>query len=712
MVVFFCRADVGAASAEDAGSYFSKGEAQLADIYNPGVRDSRQNWLNCAGNFKKAYDCEPDGDYGPVSLYLYGKVYRDLHRFSGNPDDLSTASEAFKKVVSSFPSSTYSHKAAAELDGIPSVRASGSKKNDKNTSDRTDQLQKNQTQKNPASNRKEEKNGAGDIKKPAGTSSFDSIRKENLQKPDRQKSSEKNSSVNKSGSTAKTAVPDITGIRHWTENGYTRIVVDLDSKASYKYGVEKNKKDGLEYIAIDFKKCGISDDTKRERTFGGKIVKNARIIGKEDSVRVLIGVTTAENFNIFPLSGQDDKLKYRIVIDVKGSPKNEEIIAVTEKKSDITVKSSEESKKSDSSASEQSPNKKNEKNDEVADNIKPDNIQDKEASGSKPDDQVAAMVDQNNADYDAQIKKSEKNRVKPSALAKQLALGVRKIVIDPGHGGRDPGAMAQQGIREKDITLSIAKKLAQSLRRRTGCEVLLTRSSDTYLHLEERTAIANTRKADLFISLHLNSSTAREVMGIETYFLNLATDESAIAVAARENATSTKNISDLEGILKDLMRNAKIAESTRLAKSVQKNICVNMSRKYSPIKDKGVKQAPFYVLMGAQMPAILIETGFISNPQELGRLSSADYQSALSDAIAAGVSNYINSVSTSPSYSGKSSHKKTDQKKNRKQIGSEKTSHKKTGSGSVVEKNGKKADTNKSVQNKKVEDKKGSSSKK
>jgi N-acetylmuramoyl-L-alanine amidase len=233
-------------------------------------------------------------------------------------------------------------------------------------------------------------------------------------------------------------------------------------------------------------------------------------------------------------------------------------------------------------------------------------------------------------------------KIPPGALAKQLALGVSRIVIDPGHGGRDYGAPGYlRGVHEKDVVLKIARRLAKKIRKELGCEVIMTRNSDRNMTLEERTAIANTKNADLFISIHTNAVRDRRAYGIETFFLNLATDNDAILVAARENATSTKNISDLETILSDLMQNAKINESSRLAVHVQKSMCRELRKRYSRIKSKGVKQAPFYVLMGAQMPAILIETSFISNPRECKRLKSTAYQDRMSEAIVQGIKEYI-----------------------------------------------------------------------
>jgi N-acetylmuramoyl-L-alanine amidase len=241
------------------------------------------------------------------------------------------------------------------------------------------------------------------------------------------------------------------------------------------------------------------------------------------------------------------------------------------------------------------------------------------------------------------IKVGKKNaKIPPGALAKQLALGVSRIVIDPGHGGRDYGAPGYlRGVHEKNVVLKLARRLAKKIRKELGCEVIMTRNSDRNLTLEERTAIANTKNADLFISIHTNAVRDRRAYGIETFFLNLATDNDAILVAARENATSTKNISDLETILSDLMQNAKINESSRLAVHVQKSMYRHLKKHYSRIKNKGVKQAPFYVLLGAQMPAILIETSFISNPRECKRLNNTAYQDQMSEAIVKGIKEYI-----------------------------------------------------------------------
>lgn len=241
----------------------------------------------------------------------------------------------------------------------------------------------------------------------------------------------------------------------------------------------------------------------------------------------------------------------------------------------------------------------------------------------------------------------EKKKKQSGEYAKMLNLTVRRIVIDPGHGGRDVGAVGPGNVYEKDVVLSIAKRLAAQIRKDlAGCEVILTRSTDKFLTLEERTAIANMQKADLFISLHTNAHKSSRAYGIETYFLSpRATDEDAILVAQRENAATRNQMSDLETILADLMQTSKINESSRLASYVQRSMIGNLNGKYNRIKNKGVKQALFYVLIGASMPSILVETSFISNKRECKRLVNPKYQVQMCIGIVNGIKRYMRETS-------------------------------------------------------------------
>lgn len=228
------------------------------------------------------------------------------------------------------------------------------------------------------------------------------------------------------------------------------------------------------------------------------------------------------------------------------------------------------------------------------------------------------------------------------SLAQQLGLGIRRVVIDAGHGARDPGAVGVGGLKEKDVVLDIALRLRDILLRQ-GLEVTLTRDRDTYLGLAERTGIANRANADLFISLHANSSKRRNLRGVETYFLNLASSQRAMETAAIENSMSVAKMNNLDEIVKEIF-NSKMDESSRLAEIVQKNIVRTLRQHYKDLKDLGVKQAPFYVLIGANMPSILAEVSFINHPVEGKRLATDSYRQRLAEALSLGVRDYIQSV--------------------------------------------------------------------
>jgi len=229
-------------------------------------------------------------------------------------------------------------------------------------------------------------------------------------------------------------------------------------------------------------------------------------------------------------------------------------------------------------------------------------------------------------------------------LPEQLGLHVKTIVIDPGHGGRDKGAIGPGGIYEKDITLAIAKKLKKLLEARTDCDVYLTRYSDVFVSLEKRTAIANAKNADLFISIHTNAHRDPRIGGIETYYLNFSTDQEAARVAALENAISSRKISDLEAILKDLLFVTKVNESSQLAEKLHHGLVKYLKRKYRFLRDLGVKRAPFYVLIGANMPSVLVEVCFITNKREAKLLRTASFQKRVAMGIASGVKDYIHTI--------------------------------------------------------------------
>jgi len=233
-------------------------------------------------------------------------------------------------------------------------------------------------------------------------------------------------------------------------------------------------------------------------------------------------------------------------------------------------------------------------------------------------------------------KDSSSGRSQPVPLVKQLGLKVRTIVIDPGHGGEDPGAVSKSGLQEKLIVLDVAKRLKKLLENKGSYQVHLTRETDVFIPLEKRTAFANQKGADIFISLHINSHKSRRARGIETYYLSLASDEEARATAALENASAGKSIKDLSSLLRNILRGAKVEESRELARTVQSQLC-----QHTGSNDRGIRRAPFIVLIGAESPSILVEMGFMSNILDESLLRSSEYKDKLARALMEAVEDYV-----------------------------------------------------------------------
>jgi len=231
------------------------------------------------------------------------------------------------------------------------------------------------------------------------------------------------------------------------------------------------------------------------------------------------------------------------------------------------------------------------------------------------------------------------------SLIRALGLKIGKIVVDAGHGGHDTGAQGPNGLMEKDLVLDVALKLGKLLESRLGAEVVYTRDDDTFIPLETRTAIANKEQADMFISIHANYSTDTTARGVETYYLNFTSSPDALEVAARENAVSEKSIHELQDLVKKIALKEKIEESREFAADVQNSLYAGLNAKTAGIRNRGVKKAPFVVLIGANMPSILAEISFLSNPADEKRLKTPDYRQKISESLYRGVARYVSGLS-------------------------------------------------------------------
>ena len=231
------------------------------------------------------------------------------------------------------------------------------------------------------------------------------------------------------------------------------------------------------------------------------------------------------------------------------------------------------------------------------------------------------------------------------SLIRALGLKIGRIVIDPGHGGHDTGTIGPNGLEEKDLVLDVSKRLGKLLESRLGADVTFTRNDDTFIPLETRTSIANQAQADLFVSIHANSSRDPSARGVETYYLNFTSSADALEVAARENAVSNKSIHELQDLVKTIALKEKIEESREFAADVQRSLHSGLSAKNAGLRDRGVKKAPFIVLIGANMPSILAEISFVSNPSDERRLKTPEYRQRIAESLYRGIAKYVSGLS-------------------------------------------------------------------
>jgi len=245
---------------------------------------------------------------------------------------------------------------------------------------------------------------------------------------------------------------------------------------------------------------------------------------------------------------------------------------------------------------------------------------------------------------------NEGHEARPAAngertLTRALGLKVGRIVVDAGHGGHDTGTVGPGGLQEKDLTLDVARRLGKLLETKLGAEVIYTRNDDSFVPLETRTAIANQNQADLFISIHANSSRDASARGVETYYLNFTSSPEALEVAARENAVSQTSVHELQDLVKKIALKEKVGESHEFAGEVQKSLWSGLAAKSPGLRNRGVKKAPFIVLIGANMPSVLAEISFLSNPADERRLKTPEYRQRIAEYLYAGITHYASGLS-------------------------------------------------------------------
>ena len=578
---------------------------------------SRENWLKGAQNFRRIYLAEPKSSYAPACLFMLGNLYSDLYRKFGEGIDLGEAISYYRDVGSLFPSHQLADDAYFAVGLILLNEVKDPKRAAKSFAKIVSDYQD------------------GDMH-PEAEKQLKILSKDfNIPLP-----------TVMIGNSQLKKLSNVLPVKYWSSKDYTRVVIKTSGPVNYKEELLEEIGNRPRRLYIDFQNSYIEPRFRSPVPIEDGLLKRVRT-GQysPDTVRVVLDIESISSYKIFSLPDP-----FRVVIDVRGKKQDQPRIskqaplpiapnsppkqvlttqADTQKKPAIPAappSSDPEAKPANAPPSSKTIDTGDEENDIDFSVVVLNDTKKFPAAGR--------------SDYrqDPPIQDLSSRKI---SLAQQLGLGVGKIVIDPGHGGKDPGAMAF-GLKEKDIVLKMGKNLAHHLRSKLGAEVILTRETDIFLPLEERTAIANTNDADLFISLHVNAHPSPNIKGFETYFLNLSTNDEAMRVAARENATSTHQMSDLQDILSDIMQNSKINESARLAQQVHNSITAGLQTPPNILKDMGVKQAPFYVLIGAGMPSILVELAFISNPEDARLLADDSFIDEMAGSIATGITHYVN----------------------------------------------------------------------
>jgi N-acetylmuramoyl-L-alanine amidase len=400
-------------------------------------------------------------------------------------------------------------------------------------------------------------------------------------------------------------------IRYWSGGAYTRIVIEQNRSVKFQAKELKNP----DRLVFDILNARVGDSIDKDPLpVNDGILKQVRASQyAPDIVRVVLDLASIKSYAAFPLHDPE-----RLVIDVTGEG------GITTEPQVSSIDSGTQP---------------------LQENTGENTTEPKIESNTEP--QAEPQGEQyNQTTPPVQTPPVKNNQDEKLSLSRQMGLKIRTIAIDAGHGGYDPGAIGKYGLKEKTVTLDIAKRLAALVKERLGCEVIMTRDRDVFIPLDQRPFIAKSRGADLFVSIHVNANRKRNARGIETYIQGLqASDREAMATAARENAMSTKRLSELDSeidkILKDLKQDNKLEESLQLAHTVQASLVGTIKPEQRQVVNLGVKRAFFYVLINTQMPSILAEVGFISNPDEEKLLRKDSYRQSIAEALYQGVKKYV-----------------------------------------------------------------------
>jgi N-acetylmuramoyl-L-alanine amidase len=476
-------------------------------------------------------------------------------------------------------------------------------------------------------------------------------------------------------------LPLVTNVRHWSTPVYTRVAIDLQEQVQYEAARVPNP----DRIYFDLHGARVAPELigRTVAVTDDGFLQQIRVAQfSNDVTRIVLDVNQVTEYSAFFLPNP-----WRLIIDIHGggrpggqppqqlaaappaarmptqnvrqepvSTSNQNSRQATRALRDIAAVSTRPDEVRATSQPTTQP---------IAASVKPALPEEAPASSNaKSPSSSTRNIARNNANHrpspdneaadddddDVTIPKSTSHEANSNlagqrSLTRALGLKIGRIVVDAGHGGHDSGTLGPGGIQEKDVVLDVALRLGKLLRQRMGSEVIYTRDDDTFVPLEERTAIANKTQADLFISVHANSSSDPTARGVETYYLNFTTSPDALEVAARENAVSDESIHELSGLVKKITLKDKIDESREFAADVNTTLFAGLEHGNPGLRDRGVKKAPFVVLIGANMPSILAEISFLTNPDDATQLRDPQYRERIAESLYRGVAKYVNGLS-------------------------------------------------------------------
>jgi N-acetylmuramoyl-L-alanine amidase len=467
-------------------------------------------------------------------------------------------------------------------------------------------------------------------------------------------------------STKRHGMAQVTGIRHWSTPDYTRVAIDLGDDVTYEAARVPNP----DRIYFDLHGTRLAQELVGKSfsvTDDGFLKKIRAAQFSDDMTRVVLDVNDVTEYSAFLLPNP-----YRLIIDIHGGksspgapvvsvPMQRAAAAAPTVPNTTAVKSGSSFEVAALSAQPGREEATTQPTSQPISAVVPRaGSKDEGIGSSKLASNDVAASPATTASLSARKGRKGKAAVDPDAgparaamptadgetsMVRALGLKIGRIVIDAGHGGHDTGTIGVDGILEKDVVLDVALRVGQLLHDRLGAEIIYTRSDDTFIPLETRTAIANKAQADLFLSIHANSSPDASARGVETYYLNFTSSPDALETAARENAVSDQSIHQLSDLVKKIALKDKIDESREFASDVETSLYGGLQKGNAGLKDRGVKKAPFVVLIGANMPSILAEISFVTNEKDARQLQEPEYRERVAESLYKGVAKYASGLS-------------------------------------------------------------------